>query len=76
MCSVSHDRAGPTARTSPDTSSDRTDPDHHAGDRITRRHEGKLRLGLIRAAIGAIGGTLADRWKDFLTVPVTEHSRR
>lgn len=26
-------------------------------------------MGLIRAAIGAIGGTLADQWKDFLTVP-------
>lgn len=27
-------------------------------------------MGLIRAAIGAIDGTLADQWKDFLTVPV------
>lgn len=26
-------------------------------------------MGLIRAAIGAIGGTLADQWIDFLTVP-------
>ena len=26
-------------------------------------------MGLIKAAIGAIGGTLADQWKDFLTVP-------
>jgi membrane protease subunit (stomatin/prohibitin family) len=26
-------------------------------------------MGLIQAAIGAIGGTLADQWKDFLTVP-------
>lgn len=26
-------------------------------------------MGLIRAASGAIGGTLADQWKDFLTVP-------
>lgn len=26
-------------------------------------------MGLIRAAAGAIGGTLADQWKDFLTVP-------
>ena len=26
-------------------------------------------MGLIRAAVGAIGGTLADQWKDFLTVP-------
>lgn len=28
------------------------------------------RMGLIKAAIGAVGGTLADQWKDFLTVPV------
>lgn len=26
-------------------------------------------MGLIRAAVGAIGGTLADQWKDFLVVP-------
>lgn len=26
-------------------------------------------MGLIKAAIGAVGGTLADQWKDFLTVP-------
>ncbi len=26
-------------------------------------------MGLVRAAIGAIGGTFADQWKDFLTVP-------
>jgi membrane protease subunit (stomatin/prohibitin family) len=26
-------------------------------------------MGLIRAAVGAIGGTLADQWKDFFTVP-------
>lgn len=26
-------------------------------------------MGLSQAAIGAIGGTLADQWKDFLTVP-------
>ena len=26
-------------------------------------------MGLIRAAIGSIGGTLADQWKDFFTVP-------
>ena len=26
-------------------------------------------MGLIQAAIGAIGGTLADQWKDFYTVP-------
>lgn len=26
-------------------------------------------MGLIWAAIGAVGGTLADQWKDFLTVP-------
>ena len=26
-------------------------------------------MGLIRAAMGAIGGTLADQWIDFLTVP-------
>ena len=30
---------------------------------------GKL-MGLIKAAVGAIGGTLADQWKDFLTVPL------
>ena len=28
-------------------------------------------MGLIRAAIGAIGGSLADQWKDFLTVPMS-----
>jgi membrane protease subunit (stomatin/prohibitin family) len=26
-------------------------------------------MGLIRASFGALGGTLADQWKDFLTVP-------
>jgi len=26
-------------------------------------------MGLIRAAVGALGGTLADQWKDFYTVP-------
>lgn len=26
-------------------------------------------MGLVQAAVGAIGGTLADQWKDFLTVP-------
>ena len=26
-------------------------------------------MGLIQAAVGAIGGTLADQWKDFHTVP-------
>jgi membrane protease subunit (stomatin/prohibitin family) len=26
-------------------------------------------MGLIKAATGAVGGTLADQWKDFLTVP-------
>jgi membrane protease subunit (stomatin/prohibitin family) len=26
-------------------------------------------MGLIRAAAGALGGTLADQWKDFYTVP-------
>jgi membrane protease subunit (stomatin/prohibitin family) len=26
-------------------------------------------MGLIQAAAGAIGGTLADQWKDFLTIP-------
>lgn len=28
-------------------------------------------MGLIKAAVGAIGGTLADQWKDFLTVPAS-----
>lgn len=27
-------------------------------------------MGLIKATVGALGGTLADQWKDFLTVPV------
>lgn len=27
-------------------------------------------MGLIKAALGAIGGSLADQWKDFLTVPM------
>ena len=26
-------------------------------------------MGLIRAGVSALGGTLADQWKDFLTVP-------
>ena len=26
-------------------------------------------MGLIQAAVGAIGGMLADQWKDFYTVP-------
>ena len=26
-------------------------------------------MGLIRAAVGSLGGTLADQWKDFYTVP-------
>lgn len=26
-------------------------------------------MGLIQAAVGALGGTLADQWKDFYTVP-------
>lgn len=26
-------------------------------------------MGLIQAALGALGGTLADQWKDFFTVP-------
>lgn len=26
-------------------------------------------MGLIKASIGAVGGTLADQWKDFFTVP-------
>lgn len=26
-------------------------------------------MGLIKAAVGAIGGSLADQWKDFFTVP-------
>lgn len=26
-------------------------------------------MGLIKAALGAVGGTFADQWKDFLTVP-------
>lgn len=28
-------------------------------------------MGLIKATVGAIGGTLADQWKDFLTVPAS-----
>jgi membrane protease subunit (stomatin/prohibitin family) len=31
--------------------------------------QGDIDVGLIRAAVGAIGGSLADQWKDFLTVP-------
>ena len=26
-------------------------------------------MGLIQAAVGSIGGSLADQWKDFYTVP-------
>jgi hypothetical protein len=35
-----------------------------------RNAHGANGMGLIRAAVGAIGGTLAVQWKDFLTVPV------
>ncbi|MEY3253342.1 MAG: hypothetical protein RL227_2315, partial [Pseudomonadota bacterium] len=28
-------------------------------------------MGLIQAAVGSIGGSLADQWKDFYTVPDT-----
>ena len=31
--------------------------------------QGELTMGLIQAALGALGGTLADQWKDFYTVP-------
>jgi len=31
-------------------------------------------MGLIKAAFGAIGGTLADQWTDFLTVPANIES--
>ena len=27
--------------------------------------KGEMRMGLIRAGIGAMGGTLADQWKEF-----------
>jgi membrane protease subunit (stomatin/prohibitin family) len=27
-------------------------------------------MGLIRATVGAVGGTLSDQWKDYLTVPM------
>lgn len=30
-------------------------------------------MGLVKAAFGAAGGTLADQWKDFLTVPPNIH---
>ena len=30
---------------------------------------GGLRMGLIKAGVSAVGGTLSDQWKDFLTVP-------
>ncbi|HSM21551.1 MAG TPA: SPFH domain-containing protein, partial [Rubrivivax sp.] len=34
------------------------------------RHSKKERImGLVQAAVGSIGGTLADQWKDFYTVP-------
>jgi len=26
-------------------------------------------MGLVQAAVGSIGGSLADQWKDFYTVP-------
>jgi membrane protease subunit (stomatin/prohibitin family) len=31
--------------------------------------QGKRIMGLVQAAVGSIGGTLADQWKDFYTVP-------
>lgn len=31
-------------------------------------------MGLIKAAFGAIGGSLADQWKDFLTIPTNLES--
>jgi len=27
-------------------------------------------MGLLRAAVGSVGGTLSDQWKDYLTVPM------
>ena len=30
---------------------------------------GAVCMGLIRSSVGAVGGTLVDQWKDFLTVP-------
>lgn len=40
---------------------------------MARARQGKIseddNVGLIQAAIGALGGTLADQWKDFYTVP-------
>lgn len=32
-------------------------------------HSRGISVGLIRASIGALGGTLADQWKDYHTVP-------
>jgi membrane protease subunit (stomatin/prohibitin family) len=36
--------------------------------RAVQRYEESI-MGLIQAAVGSIGGTLADQWKDFYTVP-------
>ena len=43
------------------------DLQHAVGDRTSAK--GTRPMGLIQAAIGALGGTLADQWKDFYTVP-------
>ena len=33
-------------------------------------HGGEVQMGLLRATVGAVGGTLSDQWKDYLTVPM------
>src|SRR5690625_7403819 len=39
-----------------------------SGHTLSGGHEG-AHMGFIKAFKGAVGGVLADQWKDFLTVP-------
>src|SRR5690606_5990480 len=36
---------------------------------VPARGSRRIAMGLVQAVVGAVGGALADQWKDFLTVP-------
>lgn len=36
---------------------------------VSAHESGGIVMGLVQAVVGAVGGTLADQWKDFYTVP-------
>src|SRR5690606_26826989 len=36
---------------------------------VPARGSRRIAMGLVQAVVGAVGGTLADQWKDFYTVP-------